>query len=207
MLTTELSQTYYRTPASTADSVIDSDVFCVIGDQSVTLFQHTLTCLYITLPHTTDNDNVSNFMIPASKPWGANDSHVYTRFSKIRFDPFSMTVNTSDFAYSKSTGNCSHYKDLGISNTFPFGTAFDGEGAGSHTGKANINLLGTSFSLSDSFKYEGTNAAGSFNYSNNNQVVDLTGGGNLGWICPLSCNDEQSAVKGGWALKFKLMDS
>jgi len=204
MLTNDLLATYYQTAALPADSIIDSDVLYVKGDEVITLFQHTPTCLYITLPNTTDDDNFSSYMIPAAKPWGANDSNVYTRFSKIRFDPITMTVNTSDYTYAKSTGNCNHYKDQAITNTFPLGTAFDCEGAGSHTGKGNINLLETHFVIDDSFKYDGINAAGTFTFSNNNQVVNLTGGGNGGWICPSNCSDEKAAVKGGWVLKLKL---
>jgi len=203
MVESTLSTTYYQTAALSGDTVIKSDVFYVTGEKVITLFQQTPTCLYINLPNTTTNDNYSSYMIPASKPWGANDSNVYTRFSKIRFDPVGMLANTSDYTYAKSTGLCSHFKDQGITTSFPLGTAFDSEGSGSHTGKGNINLLGTPFDINDTFKYQGTTAAGTSTFSNNNQVVDLTGGGNSGGICPVSCTDETAAIKGGWVLKLR----
>jgi len=196
---------YYKTNATPSDKIIGKDVTFLINGRKVTLFQHTATTVYITLPNTGSNDNYSSYIIPKRKPWGASDSDVYTRFSKVRFDPVSLTINNGDYLYSKSVGHCSHHANANVTDMFPYGTAFDCEAGGSHTGTGNINLLGTSFAVDDSFKHDGYVSGGTWEFSSSNQVVRLTGGGYCGWVCPVSCVNETQAFTGGWYIKLKFL--
>lgn len=200
----QVPKDYYRTPLNPNDPVIDAEIKFVIDRKTVQLFQHTATSLYITLSNTGSSDNFSSYIVPKRKPWGASDVDVYTRFSKIRFDPVSMTVNTGDFTYAKSVGKCGHHANVNITAQFPYATCFDCEHENSHSGKANINLVGTSFAVDDTFKHDGWCAAGTWEYSHSNQIVNLTGGGFCGWTTPTSSGDESSTIQGGWFLKLKL---
>lgn len=48
--------------------------------------------------------------------------------------------------------------------------------------RGNIDLRGTPFNVTDIFDLGGNGTAGTANFSFNNQVVNLTGGGFCGWI-------------------------
>jgi len=196
---------YYRTPAQPGEPIIDKEVPILVGGKTIKLFQHTATALYISLSNVSQNDNFSSYIVPQRKPWGASDTDVYTRFSKIRFDPTTMTVHTGDYTFAKSVGNCGHHKNEGITTSFPYATAFDCESNSSHSGKGNINLLGTPFAVADEFKHDGWNSNGTWEFLHNNQVVNLTGGGYCGWTTPANSGNESTAIKGGWYLKLKVI--
>jgi len=200
-----LPKDFYRAPVNSSDVIIGKDAQILIGNTPITLYQHTATSVYITLLETGPKLNFSSYIVPTRKPWGMEDTDVYTHFTKIRFDPQSMTVDTSDYTFAKSSGHCGHHRTEGITEQFPYATCFDCERDGSHGGKGNINLRGTPFAVDDKFKHQGWNSNGTWDFSEKNQVVQLTGGGFCGWTCPSSCADELAAIKGGWVLKLKFV--
>ena len=53
-------------------------------------------------------------------------------------------------------------------------------------GLANVDLRGTAFAVApEQFVPEGETPEGEATYSDDNQVVDLTGGGHCGWMHPI----------------------
>ena len=111
-------------------------------------------------------------------------------------------VHTGDFEYTESTGYCGHFKEL--QETIPYGTAFGCEAPNCDDGKALIDLRGTDFAVDDSFHHSGYLSNGTSTFSENNQVVHLTGGGYCGWIAPKECyGDETKSHLGGWYIRLK----
>eukprot|EP00455_Lapot_gusevi_P030095 TRINITY_DN3228_c0_g1_i6.p1 TRINITY_DN3228_c0_g1~~TRINITY_DN3228_c0_g1_i6.p1 ORF type:complete len:151 (-),score=32.97 TRINITY_DN3228_c0_g1_i6:64-516(-) len=146
--------------------------------------------------------NASRYKCPTRKPWGYDDTDVETLWYKIRIDPATLKVNTGDYRFSRSVGKVSHHGEE-FSRRVPYGTCFDCESGRSQEGEGNIDLRGTPFAVDDQFKFDGYAAAGSWTFSENDQVVRLTGGGYCGWTCPKSCASEQDAYTGGEFLQLK----
>jgi hypothetical protein len=164
--------------------------------------------VYITLVNNGPNDNFSGYKIPTRKPWGASDSDVKTVWSKLRFDPKTLLVNTGDFTYSTSVGYVGHHKSTSP-DKIPFGSAFGCEAPSNADGRARIDLRGTNFAVDDNFATAGYIAGGKIVVSENNQVVDIYGGGYCGWTVPEKANQagEQGASLGGSYLKLKVIDT
>ncbi len=111
-----------------------------------------------------------------------------THWTKLRLDPNTLKVDTSDFSFSISTGCAFCTSPSGSIFQYPYGEAADCNGSGSHTGVANINLVGTPFKVADTFVLVGFQPGGSATFSRHDQIVDLTGGGNCGGIGPTGAN-------------------
>ncbi len=122
---------------------------------------------YLTLEHTGGSTNRSQYLAGGA----VHGTTVNTNWTKVRFDPLSLTVNISDFLFSTSTGNINGEVEI------PFGLAKDCYAYWSTNGQANVNFVGTSFAVNDTWTIEGYLANGSSTFSNNNQVVDIRGGG------------------------------
>ena len=131
---------------------------------------------YITLVNTGGSTNRSQYLAGGAIPVPPN-STVNTNWSKIRFNPLTLLVNTGDYLFSTSTGYISHQNTSRV----PFGTARDCYNWGSSYGQANVDLRGTSFAVNDTWSLGGFQAAGTSNFSFNDQVVNVTGGGYCGW--------------------------
>jgi len=141
------------------------------------------------------------YKVPKRKPWDKRDNDIITRWFKIQVDPTTLLVDTSDYTFSSSVGQCHHWKEF--SKAVPFGTCFDCESPHSDGGRANIDLRGTPFAVEDGFHFNGCMAAGSWDFKEDNQVVFLKGGGYCGWTAPNKANDEYKAHKGGYYIQLK----
>jgi hypothetical protein len=142
---------------------------------------------YLNLPTTNENANTSKF-----GPIG-NSAGVTTRFTKVRFNPNNLTIDTTDTTFSTSTG----WKTFGSTTYYSNDYAHAGDCYAdfSTTGTANVNLTGTPFSVKpNQFTKQGWNPAGTVAYSHNNQVVDLTGGG----LCGAMALSSGSALQLAW---------
>lgn len=160
--------------------------------------------IYIKLSKTGPGENYSSYKVPPNKPWNNSDSDVTTTWTALQFDPQTMLINTGDFTFSTSKGQCSHH----VNNKFtvPYGSAFGC--SGSMDAKARIDLRGTPFAIDDFFASGGWHPVGETNFSCNNQVVEISGGGACGWTVPKMANDagEENAALGGNYLKVKFLD-
>jgi hypothetical protein len=105
---------------------------------------------------------------------------VRTRFTKVRIDPGTLTVDIGDLTFATSTGQLDHGGD--VVTTMPYGVAMSCDGTASGVGR--IDLTGTAFQVADTFTVGGFDASGSATTSADNRTVDLAGGGYCGWISP-----------------------
>jgi hypothetical protein len=128
---------------------------------------------YLSLVHTGGSYNMSYY------GEGPNSIGLTTNFTKVRFYPSNLTVDTSDTTFSTSSG----WKAFGPNYLYSndFADAGDCRAAGSHTGTATVDLTGTAFAVATGqFAAQGWDPAGTATYSSGNQVVNLTGGGYCG---------------------------
>jgi hypothetical protein len=153
---------------------------------------------YLSLP----KKNYSGYTLPSRKPWGKRDKTLYTTYNKIRVNPKTLIVDTSDIRFTKSTGIVSHHKSQ--KKYVPYGTAQGCQGKKVKDGKALIDLRGTQFAINDNFKVGGYHAAGYAKKSQNNQYVSIRGGGYCGWIAPV--NAKGKYYVGGNHLKLKELE-
>lgn len=171
--------------------------YVYINGEKVKLFKYA-NHYFIDLPNA--SKNVFIYEKPRRNPWASQDSTMKTVFFKIRFNPKTMMVHNGDFTFAKTTGKITHHSDqIGV----PFGTCFGCEGPGVNDGKGIINLKGTKFFIDSEFIHDGCSSNGTWKFKENNQIVELTGGGYCGWTCPKACKSEEEAYKGGWFIKLE----
>lgn len=148
-------------------------------------------------------ENYSGYKVPTRLPWGPDNKSIKTTWTRIRYDPKTLLVDTSDYTYSSSEGKVDHH--AGFNTKVPYATAFGCESPNSADGEAKIDLRGTVFAVDDTFSFNGWLPGGSATVSNNGQVVLLKGGGYCGWIAPKLAANEQGAYTGGFHLKLKIL--
>ncbi len=135
---------------------------------------------YLNLTKTAAAENFSQYTAGG----GAPGTSVKTNYTKIRFDPLTLRVDTNDKRYATSTGAVSQ----GTSNvtSMPYATAMGCQN-GMPNGLANIDLTGTAFAVATgALATGGTSPVGAATPAPNGQVraIGLTGGGNCGWNAP-----------------------
>ena len=137
---------------------------------------------YLTLPSQDDGQNYSRWNASQKTP----GTDLSTRYLKVRIDPISLVVDIDDAAFTITVGevllNGNPVTDM------PYGVAAGCAGGGVADGVANINLVGTPFKVNDTFCIDGFMPAGDAVLSAEDQIVDLTGGGDCGWSGPKKGN-------------------
>eukprot|EP00927_Polykrikos_kofoidii_P065795 TRINITY_DN61511_c0_g1_i1.p1 TRINITY_DN61511_c0_g1~~TRINITY_DN61511_c0_g1_i1.p1 ORF type:complete len:302 (+),score=35.90 TRINITY_DN61511_c0_g1_i1:60-908(+) len=139
-----------------------------------------------------------------------------TRWKKIRFDTDTLMVHTGDFRYAEvdvtkpgaGRGEVSADGLLqGPPGLYtPFATCLDCSAPHSHKARGRIDLTQTPYKVPPgAFKHAGYLSAGTWKYSEDDQVVDLTGGGYCGWTAPLEAVDKSEVDEkcGGWWLQLE----
>jgi GON domain len=133
---------------------------------------------YIDLRVRGADENFSQYTAGGASP----GTDVRTRFTKLRIDPSTLTVDIGDLTFARSTGSLTHGGSPVTS--MPYGTAMSCTSPQSADGAGNIDLRGTPFQLDNTFAVGGFEATGSATVGRHRQVVNLTGGGYCGWITP-----------------------
>jgi hypothetical protein len=132
---------------------------------------------YLTLHRTGAGSNYSQYTAGGSSP-GIDVRSYYT---KVRIDPSTLAIDSSDQTFSTSTGQLDHGGTTVTS--MPFGVAMSC--STSFSGIGNVDVQGTPFSIpSLAFVLGGANPQGAPSYSPTNQAVSLTGRGNCGYLQP-----------------------
>ena len=131
---------------------------------------------YLPLVYTGSSYNFSRYA--AGGPRSGQD--VVSVFTKVRIDPFTLKVETSDLTFANTTGFVSW--DGGQITSWRYANAGSCIAQHDRSGTANINLRGTPFAIDDSVSFNliGSVPNGSTTFTYNRQVVDLTGGGHCG---------------------------
>jgi hypothetical protein len=142
---------------------------------------------YLTLVNTGSGENFAQYTAGGARP-GTN---VVTSYYRVRIDPVTLVVDTSDQTFASSTGALTW--SSGSISSLGYAQAADCVAWGSSTGLGNVDLRGTPFQVTTTpvptlnpaggiFSLGGFKAAGTATYSASNQVVSLTGGGYCGSI-------------------------
>ncbi|MDY7224891.1 LamG-like jellyroll fold domain-containing protein [Hyalangium rubrum] len=157
----------------------DSTYTLGLGGQPVDVFCHDMAGTpreYLTLPNTGSAFNYTHYGVSDNtSPTGQT-----TWFTKVRFNPATLTLLLDDTTFSTSEG-WMQFGELYI-YVNPLGGASDCVTFGSVTGRGNIDLRGTPFDIVlDQFVLGGNEPAGSATFSGT-QIVNLTGGGYCGGI-------------------------
>jgi len=140
---------------------------------------------YLNLTKTAATENFSQYTAGGSSA-GTN---VKTNYTKIRFDPLTLRVDTNDKRYASSVGSLMHSGTVNVTS-MPYATAM-GCQTGMANGLANIDLTGTSFALATaSLAVAGSMQVGATTPTPDGQArtFNLTGGGNCGWNAPTGAN-------------------
>jgi len=133
---------------------------------------------YITLQH----PNYSQYTAGGA----SKGTSVRTTYTKVRIDLSTMMVDIADYTFSSTTGSLTHGGQ--VAKTVTYASAADCVSSGSKKGIGKVDLRGTPFTVSSNFASGGWNAAGGFTKSENDQVVDIVGGGYCGFTSPSSAH-------------------
>jgi hypothetical protein len=151
---------------------------------------------YLTLQHTGGEANFARYTAGGASP----GSDVTTHYAKVRINPSTLLVDIADQRFATSTGELTHSGSEQVTS-MPYGVAMACDGA--ESGAANVDLSGTPFSVApNKFTQGGYAASGTSAYSENNQVVDVTGGGYCGWSSPGSSIYNPINGAGGFQLNL-----
>ncbi|MBL0692842.1 GON domain-containing protein [Comamonas sp. JC664] len=144
---------------------------------------------YLTLSQAATT-NFSQYTAGGASP----GTDVFTYYAKVRIDPVTLQVNTSDQTFSTSWGQLIHGPTTVTSMPYASAMSCDWE----PVGKANIDLRGTPFAVApDQFRVMGWNAVGETYASPDGRWVDLIGGGYCGWNSLIDSNDPYNQ-RGGY---------
>lgn len=127
---------------------------------------------------------------------------VVTRYAAVRLDPVSLLVDVSDQTFSISSGVLQGSGER--VSSMPYGVAMDCVSKQTATGKANIDLRDTPFSIRDNvFAAGGLQTAGAAALSPDGKVADLVGGGECGWEAAGSYSRAPINKAGGFQLPLR----
>ncbi len=125
----------------------------------------------------------------------ANGWNVRTYYFYLRFDPETLTVDTSDQTFTLSEGALNHSATLQVTS-MPYGVAMACGGDGLN-GLANINLRGTHFAVADTFAFVGNGSFGVIASDADMTNIDIEGGGFCGWMAPVNTSWDPMNTAGG----------
>lgn len=149
----------------------DGEYLITVNGQTFQAYCHDMANYpreYLTLVNIGGNYNFSQNTAGGARP----GSNTRTWYHKVRIDPATLVVDTADQTFSAS--------DVGTFTPMPYADAESC--AWSPIGLANIDLRGTPFAVDDTFATYGYYPSGNATFSDNAQVVNLTGGGYCGWL-------------------------
>jgi len=153
-----------------------------------------------------NKNNKSTYKSPSPHPFSPSDSDVVTIWTKLRIDPATLRVDTSDFQYAASTGYVSHIK-TNNPDRIPWARAFGCQGTSIYDGTAVIDLSGTAWAIdgNQTWNHAGNSNGHKITFDAKRQVVSMAGGGACGWVAPSQSMDEQTAHRGGPDVQLKYL--
>jgi hypothetical protein len=129
---------------------------------------------YLPLVMVLGDHNYSQYTAGGASP----GSSVRTNYLRLRIDPATLAVDIGDQAFAMSTGSLTHSFNEAVSS-MPFGVAMSCDGTAS--GRADIDLRGTSFALGSTFSVHGAGSSGTATVDTAQRQASLNGGGGCGW--------------------------
>jgi hypothetical protein len=147
---------------------------------------------YLPLEMTGEGYNFSHYLAADFSP----GTSVQTHYVRLRVDPATLRVNTSDQRFSSSVGQLRHQGTVTVTS-MPYAVAMNCSRY-SKWGKGNIDLRGTSFEVvPNQIVTGGHKATSEAWFSDGNQLVDLAGHGTCGWAAPVG-SDSPYNQRGAW---------
>lgn len=116
-----------------------------------------------------------------SRGGSALGTDVRTYYLYLRLDPETLVIDTSDQRFTSSEGSLSHPGGITVTS-MPYGVAMGC--SSSFAGRANIDLRGTHFAVTDTFQFAGANSFGVIVSDPGMTRIDISGGGLCGWMAP-----------------------
>ncbi|WP_224368778.1 immunoglobulin-like domain-containing protein [Hyalangium versicolor] len=160
----------------------DSSYTLGIGNRQVNVFCHDMAGTpreYLVLPHTGATTNYSYY----GKGPNTSADGLTTWFTKVRFNPATLTLKTDDFTFATSQGWI-FFGNLPRIYNNSLAHAADCAGLGFPSGRSNVDLTGTPFDIvPDQFHLAGAGPTGSVTFTGS-QIVNLMGGGYCGSLSP-----------------------
>lgn len=149
---------------------------------------------YLPLVSVLADHNFSSYTAGGASP----GTTVKTSYIRLRINPATLVVQIGDQRYATSSGSLSH-SGAGPVTAMPYGVAMS---CGTATGRANIDLRGTSFAVADTFGGGGSffDTLTNTSIDPDKQYIDLIGGGLCGWNSTSGApfnpfNDAQGSLK------------
>jgi hypothetical protein len=133
-------------------------------------------------------DPASNFAQYTAGGYSQGDD-VRTEYEKVRLLPETLQIDIRDQSYAIPNGKSLTQGETAVVTSVYYGVAIDCVKQHSQTGVARIDLRGTPFMVADTFVTCGYLPGGSSVFSEGDQVVELTGGGECGSMQPASTSD------------------
>lgn len=120
----------------------------------------------------TDDSNFAEYV-------GGRGESIRTVYKMVEVVPESLTIIPDNQRFADSKGKL--VAEGQIVTAAPFGTA---QSCDYSPARANIDLRGLPFQVSNSFKLYGTESKGDVEWRSNDQIVDVTGSGACGGMAP-----------------------
>jgi hypothetical protein len=105
---------------------------------------------------------------------------VETRFDKVRIDPITLKLDTSDQTFAVSTGSLMHLGTQEVTS-MPLGVAMS---CGGGSASAQVDVGGTPFHLENTFTIAGRAATGNASLWWSGQTIEMWADGDCGWVAP-----------------------
>ena len=163
---------------------------------------------YLPLVHTGLHENFSQYTAGGASP----GTDVRTNYAKLRIDPKTFLVDVSDRTFATSSGQISEAGG-GTVTSMAYAAAMDcaPQGWSIPTGLGNIDLRGTPLTVKPGIFGTGPSGSshlvGKATYSQNNQVIYLTGGGLCGFLSasPATYGKFGSPMNGAGTFQLQLV--
>ncbi len=153
---------------------------------------------YLTLVMVGANQNYSMYLTG----YFAGGTNTVTTYVKVRVDPATLMVDTSDQTFASSTGATTINTTTVTSMSYAAGASC----SPSASGPGNVDLRGTPFQAKTGiFVVDGNEKAGIAVYTNNNQTVDIHGGGTCGWCAAGAYSFSTGPTNGAGAFQLQLV--
>eukprot|EP00966_Prymnesium_polylepis_P284440 6571221-Prymnesium_polylepis.1 len=155
----------------------------------------------------------------------------HTWWYKVRIDPDELLVHTGDYTFArlgmhrlrqegldKAEGQGSGFRAavphlgasappqvVNVGEHTPFATCLDGSGGESFRAQSLIDLRGTPFAVESSFVHGGVQSHGGAHFTQDDQFVELSGGGAYGWLVSADFQGDANDHPGTWALRLRML--
>jgi hypothetical protein len=130
----------------------------------------------------------------------SNGDQVRTDYDKVRIDPKTLMLDTTDQTFAISTGSVTRGPGA-VVTSMPLGVAMS---CGNNRAFAQVDVNGTPFVIEDHFRLGGLpSTTGHANPWSTNKVFEMWAEGDCGWIAPDLMDSEPINNAGGYLISLR----